>query len=64
MGRYLCDFLKLCDKAVENQLSDVKKECEYPRSLLSYTLIKLISIANLSSNAQIVSMRWLFGEWL
>ena len=54
MGRYMCDFLKLCDKAVENQLSDVEKECEYPRSLLSYTLIKLISIANLRSNAQIV----------
>ena len=31
-------------------LSDVEKECEHPRSLLSCTLIKLISIAN----AQIV----------
>ena len=27
-------------------------ECEFPRSLLDFTLIKLISIANLRSNAQ------------
>ena len=30
----MCDFFKLYDKAIENQLSDVEKECEYPRSLL------------------------------
>ena len=50
----MCDFLKLCDKAVENQLPEEEKAVEFPRSLLSYSLIQLIAIANLRSNAMIV----------
>ena len=40
MGRHLCDFLKLSDKAVENQLQ-LKEE-------------KAVEFANLRSNAKIV----------
>ena len=42
LGRQMCDFIKLCDKAVETQLPDEENECELPRSLSSFTLTQLI----------------------